>query len=580
MFGSRILFLIQISLTLFLGIQPLSVSASTSGPSFPVTIIGGDERSFAPEAHSSAITLIPKKYDVVVIGGGLAGLAGAVYVSDREKSVFLIEKEAALGGLAQGGKFPGSDTVYDRGAAYFSRAYPEEREILNHIGLNRYEDENPIPEPSDSYLWNGHLYLGIWEEETLEELPASFALFKRELELADAEGLIPNQPFELAEKMELDRIDAVTWIREMPARLAARTDEESREIHERFERELATGKLDRKDPMDGVIGLMDLYCRSALGSIAKDISAMAFANFYISEIDTRFTTPIGTGVAAESMVRMLKGRKSRVRLESRAAVTRVSNHSNRVEVTYSKDGKAFRVIANYVIFAAQLRLAPAVIDGFEEKAPAQVALMKSLEYSNYAVHAVEVKGHPYRATYDTWTRPRLAAADDFFDDFSDVILGRWMEKGLSGYHGFRDFKKDPPGNSIMTIYHHLHPKLVGTGFGEAQAKALATRAAHRMAEIFNPVLKEKWGTQIEVVSVASSRWPFSIHVAGPEFFIEKAAKLREPFGRVLFANNNLGSPSFEEALFRGHCAANNILIKLVPEFTQEVWTKCPLENLR
>lgn len=52
---------------------------------------------------------------------------------------------------------------------------------------------------------------------------------------------------------------------------------------------------------------------------------------------------------------------------------------------------------------------------------------------------MHVKGHPYRATYDTWTR----ASDYTEDDFTDVIIGRWMDPKINGYLGMRDFKKDP-----------------------------------------------------------------------------------------------------------------------------------------
>lgn len=44
--------------------------------------------------------------------------------------------------------------------------------------------------------------------------------------------------------------------------------------------------------------------------------------------------------------------------------------------------------------------------------------------------------------------------------------------------------------------------------------------------------------------------------------------MSKTFGNIAFGNSNIGTPSFEEALFRGHCAANKILYRLDPKFVQ------------
>lgn len=543
--------------------------AAGAALSFPVTVRGGNERSFTPESPKKRLVRDKARYDVAIVGGGLAGMTAALYLSDHGKKVLLLEKEDGLGGLAFGGV--GKDGVpFNRGGAYWTSAYEEEAKILEHIGLGHYKELHAIHEPADSYLWKGRLYLGLWEGETLKELPASFALFHNELKLADKEKLIPNQPFE-EQELVLDKMTAAEWIRKMPGQAAARTDEESLKIYSRFKTDTA---LDPADPMRDVIGLMDVFCRSALGATPDVLSAAAFANFYISEIETRYSSPIGNGETAAILERQLRNRGHLVTIRLKAAVNRIADDGNGVTVNYVSGGAASQAAADYAVFAAQLKFAPRIIEGLEKKDPERAAAIRDIPYSHYAVHVVFVKGHPYRATFDTWTRPE----DYRPTDFTDVILGRWMDPAIRGYEGMRDFKADPKDDrGVFTIYHpYLHPGHDGGRAPGMHAQKVARKAVKRMLELYEPLLREKWGTKIEVESVETNRWPYSIHIARPGHF-SKVKILRKPLGRVFFANNNLGTPSYEEALFRGHCAANNILKRFNEKFSQEPWSRCPLE---
>ncbi|MGZ3672581.1 MAG: FAD-dependent oxidoreductase [Bdellovibrionota bacterium] len=552
---------------------PASTDGAYSVPLDKIQVVGGDEKSFRPPAPNGAPEPLGKDYDVVVVGSGLSGLSASIFLAEAGKSVLVLEKEATFGGLAQGTTFPGTDVRFDRGAAYWTSAYEEEQQILQRIGLGDFQTKHPIPEPIDSYYWNGKMYPGIWDDETLKDLPASFALFKNELNKASDEGLIPDQPIEEAPKMDLDRYSAAGWIRSMPGKAAKRTDDDSKAIYARYKAELKSGKIPASDPMAGVVGLMDLYCRSALGTTSQYVSAIAFANFYISEVVTRYTTQIGTGQAAENMVKLL-GTHDNVSLQASSPVLHIKNGADGVDTTYAQNGKAYSVHSKYLVFAAQLKFAPRIIDGFAAGAPEQAALMSSMAYSDYSVHAVEVKGHPYRLTYDTWTR----ATDANDHDFTDFILGRWMDPSLNGYDGFRDFKSDPPGNSIITIYHPLPLGFTGSGYDDHQAKLVAAHAVSRLLQIYSPFLAQNYKTKFEILGVQTSRWPFSVHVAVPGHFIKKVKIMRKPFGRVFFGNNNLGTPAFEEALFRGHCAANNVLAHMDSSFAPEAWSRCVIEK--
>lgn len=46
-----------------------------------------------------------KRYEAIIVGGGLAGLTSAVFLSQAGKKILLIEKNAEFGGLVNSGKF-------------------------------------------------------------------------------------------------------------------------------------------------------------------------------------------------------------------------------------------------------------------------------------------------------------------------------------------------------------------------------------------------------------------------------------------------------------------------------------------
>jgi protoporphyrinogen oxidase len=547
---------------------------------YSITVRGGNEASFTPGENA---TVVGDRglYDAIIVGGGLAGLAAAVYLTDHKKHVLLLEKEDVVGGLASGGA-DRRGVHFDRGAAYWTDTYEEEQKILDHIGLGNFHKKYPIHEPADSFLWNGEFYPGIWEEETMAKLPASFTVFYTMLKKADEKKQIPNQPMEEAKDLSLDEISAADWVRSMPALLreeVGRGDAKAKALNDRFE---ADPKVNRDDPMADVIGLLDLYCRSALGTTADQVSAVAFANFYISEIVTRYTTPDGTAGAAERMAAMLKKRKKLAFVKTLAAVTRIHSFDDHVVVSYNKDGVRHEAAGKTAIFSAQLKLAPKLIDDF--KGTEQANLMEELGYAHYSVHNVFVEGHPFRATYDTWVR----AKDYSPTDFTDVILGRWMDPKIKGYEGYRKLKATPgpdglasfaknprDDDGILSIYHPLPLDEVGKGYGDDEARELAFKAVNRLLEMWPPVEDgHKLGSKVVVKSVLTNRWPFSVHIARPGHF-KRAKVMRRPFKRVVFGNNNLGTPAFEEALFRGHCAADHVLELLDSRFKYEKWTQCP-----
>jgi len=587
---------------ILLSVIAITAGATTDESKIPYIVLGGDAGSFTPPTAGLKQVKDAESYDVVVVGAGLAGLTSAIYLSKHHLKVLVLEKEADVGGLAQG-RVTSDGIITDRGAAYWTSSYDEEQKILEDINLGDYETENPIKEPADTYFVRGKLYPGIWEEETMAELPASFALFKSELKKENDDGLIPNQPLE-ENNTTLDDRTAAEWINQMPAKVKARYDAvpqitkdayhkalaEKQEfkldkvskvlpIWERFAKERAT--LRGKSGMDDVMELMDLYCRSALGTNADGVSALAFANFYISEIETRYTTAYGTAQATMNMVDLLN-KSGTVQIKRSSPVAKITNKWNGVVVDYVSEKALHEVTAKYLVFSAQVGLAPKLISNFNLMAPIKAKVISGLKYANYSVHTVDLKGHPYKLTYDTWTH----SADYSEKDFTDVILAEWI--ATDGYS-----KAPQNDHGIFTIYHPISPKwyakdpkdpnavVLSKAYNDTDSINLAKYAVHRLIQLYGPMLKQEYNTDMDITSVETNRWPVSVHIAKPGHFTKEARILRSRVGHIFFANNNLGTPAFEEALFRGHCAADNVLLRLDKSFDMkrdESWTQCPIEK--
>lgn len=604
----------------------ISSGATTDESKIPYSVLGGDASSFDPDIAGLKQVKDKDKYDVVVVGGGLGGLTSAIYLSKHKLKVLILEKEADVGGLASG-RVTSDGIITDRGAAYWTSSYDEEQEILEDIGLGDYETDNPIAEPADTYFVRGELYPGIWEEGkvdkktglykpgTLDKLPASFALFKFELQKENDENLIPNQPLE-ENNLTLDDRTAAQWINQMPGKVKSRYDEIPQSVKDAYHEALKNKqnfKLDKDTKvlrvwerfeaerkslrgtqygMGDVMELMDLYCRSALGTNADGVSALAFANFYISEIDTRYTTAYGTAKAAMNMVDILNKATPAVEIKRSSPVVKIWNKWNGAVVAYVNGKEVHEVSAKYVIFAAQVGLAPKLINNFSKMAPDKAQVIAKMNYSNYSVHTVDLKGHPYELSYDTWTH----AADYSERDFTDVITAEWIATD-----GFT-LPPQKPDHGIFTIYHPISPVwyktdkdgkdicdpndplCVSRKYSDGDAIKVAKYAVHRLFDLFAPMFKEQYGTDLDVTSVETNRWPISVHIATPGHFSHDAKFLRQRVGHIYFANNNIGTPAFEEALFRGHCAAANVLRHLDHSFKmdkEEGWkspTNCPIEK--
>ncbi|MCW2541905.1 MAG: squalene-associated FAD-dependent desaturase, partial [Frankiales bacterium] len=71
--------------------------------------------------------------DILVIGGGLAGISAALELSDKGRTVLLVERRARLSGVA--GSFRRGELTVDTGQHVFLRCCTEYRRFLDRLGV-------------------------------------------------------------------------------------------------------------------------------------------------------------------------------------------------------------------------------------------------------------------------------------------------------------------------------------------------------------------------------------------------------------------------------------------------------------
>jgi protoporphyrinogen oxidase len=505
-------------------------------------LINGTDGSLPRADYDSVVK--GENFDTIVVGAGPAGLTATLHQATNGKKVLLLEREKTIGGLAAGGNR--NNLRFGRGAAYFPEADGKYLpEVYKFVGLGGYEKKYAIPEPIDSYLWNGELHLGMWEDaETMKNLSTSFELLRYTLRKLEKEKLIPVQPMEEhAGTKELDKVNTRDWLKSLPdyVKKQSETDPDAKALYERFAND---SRVSKSDPMIDVIHFLDLYCRSSLGGETNEVSGAAFVNFYISEIGPRYAGTTGSGAIVDIIAKKLAGKKN-ARILTDSPVVKIVNRDKGVDVYYVNNGKTIVASARNAIFAAQLKFAPKIIENFSALAPKHAKIINEIPYRNYIVTNVHVKGHPWKKTYDLWLRND---GEYTTKKITDVIEGRWVE-----FHGDKAARKDQRG--VLSIYYPLPKDYAGAPMTKEMVVNLATDAIDQLQAVLKNQVD---GGKLDILFADVNRWPDSIHVAKPGHFAN-AAVIEQPVGNIFLANNNIGTPAAEEAMYRGYRNSQEVI---------------------
>lgn len=123
--------------------------------------------------------------DIVIIGGGPSGIAGAIYASKLGKKVYLIEATGALGGLGTSGLVPGFAPMSD---GFNFLADGVAREIINR--LRKYNYANFNYDDLTGWIPYNPEYLKLVYDELILENKINVRFFTKLIDVVVEEGEI------------------------------------------------------------------------------------------------------------------------------------------------------------------------------------------------------------------------------------------------------------------------------------------------------------------------------------------------------------------------------------------------------
>ncbi|CAN5435683.1 FAD-dependent oxidoreductase [soil metagenome] len=460
-----------------------------------------DAHAYLRDRGVAAAVSTTRTCDVVVIGGGLSGLATAHLLRSEGYHVALIENESRIGGSAVSEQIAGIPTSL--GSVYFV----ERSQLL--LDLMKTASVTDVVCPTDGYMLNGTLHSNIWRDADIQRFATSeqdrsaMRRFRDDV-LAMTDDQLPSYP--------LPKVLPPAW---------AAYD--------------AMSGADLVAPYNSQLlyNLLDSYSRSSMGAGIDTTNAYCLLNFYASEFDIadtveRFTFEGGMGGLTRGLAASMHDG-----VHTNEVVIRVENTATGVRViSVDASGAVVSTSAARAVMATQKFMAPFII---ADVPSAQRDAMRAMTYAPYAtIHIHSSQPLVEASTIDTWYFPSSPL-------FSDVINPQAVSQG--GNDGF-----------VCSIYAPMPLNARVTLQDDAAFAAHVANVVHAFLANVSETAAQSVG---EIYAWA---WGHSLVVPIRGSHNGLAQRASAPIGNIHFANTDCdASPAVESAISSAIAAAEGTL---------------------
>ncbi len=536
-------------------------------------------------------------FDCVVVGGGISGLAAALTFKKEAgpgRTCLVLENHAMFGGEARRNEFivDGQRVIGPQGSGHFGSPDPDSFEgmFLDQIGLDWRKIEwlpwgGPDKEmvlSRTSYSW---LYImpptfglyffgeksgqrpGKWVMDpwgkNLEGIPYSAAIRSDMLKWWKASG---DSPMALSGDARSRYLDSIT----QEDRIVQETGL-SREMVRTFLSPLAaTGWGLGCDALSGATGAWGYWYHMTMDE-DKPLHSFPGGNTGIARFEVKALIPdaIEGPATLKAVVRnrvnfqVLDRPQNPVRIRLRSTVVRVEHErdpqkSSFVWVTYTRDGKTYRLKARSVVMASGGYVNRHIIRDLPN--------LHREAYSEfyYAAHlSMNIAVRHWRFLY----KLGISGAH-WFDGF-----GVWTEVRDPMTFGLDAKTFGPDSPTVLTLYTpFFYPGLPTGAQGDKGRMELMSnsfrdferKVREQFVEMFS---RSGFDPKRDIAGIVLNRWGHAFITPGPGFFYGKGGKpapydvfRNKPFGRIAFGHSDTaGEPSHSGAIHEGQRAAKQVV---------------------
>ncbi|MCB1172753.1 MAG: FAD-dependent oxidoreductase [Leptospiraceae bacterium] len=459
------------------------------------------------------------KVEVVVVGGGIAGLSAAVNLKKEGYDVLLLEKNAYAGGRTLSGSHNGFR--YAKGTEYLGQPESDLQALIQYAGITLRE----IPYPVDAHWQQGQFWY------------ADDGIARMLIEKSDLKTY--NRFVSTIQKLGRQYVEAPDFRKDSPL---ARLDTIS--AYDWFQSE----------GFDGIyIEKYNVACRGLFGANMREISALSF----IPEIafDYEDAKPIKSIKDVENKIQR-KGSYSSdtysfsggiadltealasklgAAVQFNSTVISIQPEEDELRVFYTRpNGEKSSVLAESVVLATpatvSLQLAGQLLTNEERQ------LMQQISYAEYITVSFFTKEPVWDKSFD------LSIEDDFF--FTDVYDATWTQRHY-------DSKVKDRTESIMTVY--IGPRSYHDSLVKMSDQTVLARTLTDLKKVFGADIEAKLSGH-DIQRFASA---YPVMTKGAYQRLSRLNYLNGERDNGLFlAGDYLVYPTFEAAVDSGATAAD------------------------